>query len=177
MPVIAVVLLVLLGLVVLIPVSIVQRFRMGTARRQGRHWVATINLVGAVASVLALFVVALITNRWVPETFAYTVAGFALGGAIGALGTGLTRWEDGGRHLHYTPNRWLVLAVTLVVAVRLVYGFWRTWEAWHLSIERGALVAASGVAGSTSAGAVVLGYYLVFWSGVRHRVRRHRQRK
>lgn len=171
------VLLVLVGLVVLIPVSIVQRFRMGTARRQARHWVATVNLVGAVASVMALFVAALITNRWVPATFAYTVGGFALGCVLGALGTGLTRWEDGGRHVHYTPNRWLVLIITLAVALRLVYGFWRTWEAWRLSIEHGALVAASGAAGSMSAGAVVLGYYLVFWSGVRRRVRRLHHRK
>jgi hypothetical protein len=33
-------------------------------------------------------------------------------------------------------------------------------------------VAASGVATSMSAGAIVLGYYLVYWVGVRRRLRR-----
>lgn len=32
---------------------------------------------------------------------------------------------------------------------------------------------AAGVAGSMAAGAVVLGYYLVYWIGVRRRYRRH----
>jgi hypothetical protein len=35
-----------------------------------------------------------------------------------------------------------------------------------------AWVAASGAAASMSAGAVVLGYYLVYWAGVRRRLRR-----
>jgi hypothetical protein len=32
---------------------------------------------------------------------------------------------------------------------------------------------AAGVAGSMAAGAVVIGYYLVYWLGVRRRWRRH----
>jgi TRAP-type C4-dicarboxylate transport system permease small subunit len=75
--------------------------------------------------------------------------------------------------MKYTPNRWLVLAITLLVTARVLYGFWRGWEAWRASLESAAWVTASGVAGSLSAGAVVLGYYLVFWWGVRRRVRRH----
>jgi hypothetical protein len=171
-PVIAAVILLLLGVVILIPVSIIQRFRMGTARRQARRWVATLNLAGVVASLMVLLVAAVITNRWVPEALTYTVAGFAIGCCLGLLGTALTRWEDGGRHMHYTPNRWLVLIVTLVVALRVAYGIGRTWDAWRLSVGHGAWVAASGAAGSMSAGAVVLGYYVVFWSGVRRRIRR-----
>jgi hypothetical protein len=171
-PLIAAVVLLFLGIVVLIPLSIVQRFRMGTARRPARRWVATLNLFGVVASLMVLLVVALITSRWVPGALTYTAAGLAIGCCLGLLGTALTRWEDGGRHLHYKPNRWLVLLVTMVVAARVAYGFWRTWDAWRLSIGHGALVAASGAAASMSAGAVVLGYYAVFWSGVRRRIRR-----
>jgi len=35
------------------------------------------------------------------------------------------------------------------------------------------LVASFGVAGSLAAGAVVLGYYLSYWLGIRRRLRRH----
>jgi chromate transport protein ChrA len=73
--------------------------------------------------------------------------------------------------LHYTPNRWLVLAVTTVVAARVAYGFWRSWETWRASIETATFVVASGIAGSMSAGAVVLGYYFVYWIGIRRRCR------
>ena len=36
---------------------------------------------------------------------------------------------------------------------------------------------AAGVAGSMAAGAVVLGYYLTYWIGVRRRYRRHAARR
>ena len=173
MPVIAVVLLVLVALTVLIPLGIVQRFRMGTARRQARLWLVSINLAGFACSVAVLLVAALITTRWVPEAFTYTVAGLAVGCVLGVIGTALTRWEHGPRGLQYTPNRWVVLAVTVIVASRLAYGFWRSWDAWRTSVESMTWVAAAGVAGSMSAGAAVLGYYLVFWAGVRRRIRRH----
>jgi hypothetical protein len=168
--------LVVLGVVLLIPFSIIQRFRAGTARRQARRWVATINLGGAVASMMVLFAGAAIANWWVPSALTYTGAGFGFGCCLGALATALTRWEHGERHMHYTPNRWLVLIVTVIVALRLAYGFWRTWDAWRASVEHGGWVAASGAAGSMSAGAVVLGYYIVFWLGVRRRIRRREVR-
>ena len=172
MPILALVLLILVGILVLIPISIVQRFRMGRARRRARGWVATLNLIALAISMLSLLGAALITTRWVPQTLTYTLVGLGIGGCLGALGLVLTRWEDDGRHRHFTPNRWLVLVVTLVVALRLMYGLWRTWDAWYQSVEQGAWVAASGAAGSMSAGAVVLGYYVVFWWGVRRRVER-----
>jgi hypothetical protein len=172
-PVIALVLLVLLAVTMLIPLSIVQRFRMGTARRQARQWLVSINLVGFACSVAVLLIAALITNQWVPEAFMYTLAGLGVGCVLGAIGVALTRWESAGRTLQYTPNRWVVLTVTLIVALRLAYGFWRSWEAWRTSVESMTWVAAAGVAGSMSAGAAVLGYYLVFWAGVRRRLRSH----
>jgi hypothetical protein len=172
-PIIAAALLLLLAVVVIIPLGIIQRFRLGTARRRARRWLATINLVGVAASLAVLLIAALITTRWVPDTLTYTLTGLGLGCCLGILGIALTRWEERGGQLHYTPNRWLVLTVTLVVALRLAYGFWRTWDAWHQSLEHGAWVAASGAAGSMAAGALVLGYYVVFWSGVRRRVQRN----
>jgi hypothetical protein len=172
MPLIALAIVIVLAFIALIPFSIVQRFRMGTARRQARGWVAALNLV-AIAISLALFLAgALITTQWIPGAFTYTLLGLAVGGMLGLIGTALTRWEYIGGGVQYTPNRWLVLAITLAVTARVSYGLWRGWEAWRASVESMAWVAASGVAGSMSAGAVVLGYYLIFWMGVRRRVRR-----
>jgi hypothetical protein len=176
-PVIAVVLFVLLGVTVLIPISIIQRFRMGTARRPARRWVATLNLFGVIASVVLLLVAALITSRWAPEAFRYTLVGLTVGSVLGGLGIVLTRWEYRDAQLQYTPNRWLVLMVTMAVALRMAYGFYRGWEAWRTSLESMTWVAASGVAGSMAAGAAVLGYYLVFWAGIRRRIRRAASRR
>ena len=172
MPLIVLAMLVVLAVIALIPFSIVQRFRRGTARRRARGWVATLNLV-AIAISIALFLIgALITSQWIPEALTYTLTGLAAGCVLGLLGLALTRWEFSAGRIDYTPNRWLVLAVTLLVAGRVFYGFWRSWEAWRASAESMTWIAASGVAGSMSAGAVVLGYYLIFWTGVRRRMRR-----
>ncbi len=171
MPLIALAIVIVLALIAIIPISIVQRFRMGTARRQARRWVATLNLAALTISVALFLVGSLVTSQWVPDAFTYTLLGLSMGAVLGVAGTMLTRWEHttGGR-VHYTPNRWLVLAITLLVTARVLYGFWRGWEAWRASVESMTWVAASGVAGSVSAGAVVLGYYLVFWMGVRRRI-------
>lgn len=176
MPLLALAILVILLVLALIPLSIIQRFRVGTSRRQARGWVAMLNLIAVVFSAVLFLVGAFITSRWIPEALTYTLAGFGAGCVLGLLGVALTRWEYAGSRLQYTPNRWLVLTITVVVAARVLYGFWRTWVAWRASVETLAWVAASGVAASMSAGAVVLGYYLIFWTGVRLRIRRHEAR-
>jgi hypothetical protein len=81
----------------------------------------------------------------------------------------LTRWERDGPSLFYTPSRLLILAVTLVVTVRIAYGFWRGWHAWRAAQEGGSWIAAIGIPGSLAVGGVVIGYYLVYWAGVRSR--------
>lgn len=171
MPLLALPLILVLLIVALIPISLVQRFRMGTARRQARRWVTTINLVGLTLSVVLVLTSALLIRTWVPEALTYTLAGLAAGAVLGVAGLALTRWETAGGRLQYTPNRWLVLALTLLVSVRVCYGLWRTWEAWRAAVETMTIVAASGIATSMSAGAVVLGYYLVYWTGVRRKIR------
>ena len=173
MPLIALAIFIVLAFIAVIPISIIQRFRMGTARRTARRWVATLNLTAVALSVVLFLVGTLITSRWIPEVRTYTLYGLAGGGVLGLLGTALTRWEYVGGSMKYTPNRWLVLAITMLVTARVLYGFWRGWEAWRASLESAAWVTASGLAGSMSAGAVVLGYYLIFWLGVRRRIRRY----
>ena len=172
MPLIALAMLVVLLVIALIPISIVQRFRAGTARRPARTWVATLNLVVVTLSLIVFIGGAAVTGLWVPEALRYTLTGIGVGGVLGAVGVALTRWETVNGRWHYTPNRLLVLAITVVVAARVFYGFWRMGDAWRGSADGMAWVASSGLAASMSAGAVVLGYYLVFWAGIRYRISR-----
>ncbi|HXY38696.1 MAG TPA: hypothetical protein VEQ10_03455 [Vicinamibacteria bacterium] len=67
-----------------------------------------------------------------------------------------------------TARRQLVM---LVVVARVLFGFWRAFHLWQATGAH-AWVVATGAAESLAAGAVVLGYYLVYWTGVRWRVRR-----
>ena len=173
--VIGVGLLVMLAFIALLPLALVQRYRTGTSRQLARGWLATINLVGIAISVMFFLTGAALTNIWVPYALRYTVGGLACGCLLGVMGLALTRWEPSSRALHYTPNRWLVLAITLVVTARVLYGFWRGWQAWHSAIDGGSWVVASGAAGALAAGALVLGYYLTFWTGVRRKLSRHRR--
>ena len=179
MPLLAVVgvlLLLVLVPVFLMPLSIVLRYRASTARRLARGWVATINLVGLAISVALFLTTAALTSIWVPRAFSYSLLGLLAGCALGGLGLWWSRWESTPQALHYTPNRALVLAITLMVTARMAYGFWRGWHAWQTTPDDASWLAASGAAGSMGAGAVVLGYYFMFWAGVWRRQRKHRQR-
>jgi hypothetical protein len=171
-PLIALALIILLAVIALIPLSIIGRFRMATMRRPARGWIVTINVVGLAVSVGMFLLSATIVSRWVADALTYTLVGLTAGCLLGFLATKLIRWETLRGRLYYTPNKWLGLAVTLVVTARILYGFWRSWRAWQSAISHTEWIAASGVAGSMAAGAVVLGYYLIFWAGVRGHIRR-----
>lgn len=158
----------------LLPFSLFQRYRVGSARRPARGWFITLNLIAIVISTILYLFAAAVTNAWVADTFFYSVVGLAAGAVLGMLGLALTRWEITPRSFHFTPNRWLVLVVTLLVTTRVVYGFWRSWHAWSAGLH--AWSAAFGVAASMGAGAVVLGYYLAYWLGVRRRLTVHQAR-
>jgi hypothetical protein len=170
-PLLFVLLLIPLLVVVLIPASLVGRIRRGTMRRQARGWVVTANTVGITFSTALFLTGALITSRWVPDVLRYSLAGLGVGAVLGLIGFALTQWESSRGVHHYTPNRWLVLTITLVVAARIAYGAWRTWAAWQAGVAHTAAVAASGIAMSLAAGGVVLGYYLIYWIAVRRRLR------
>ena len=177
MPLIALALVVLIPLAFILatPLMIVQRFRMGTARRPGRGWVATLNVLAVLFSVGVFVVAAAITTFWIPRAFEYSLLGLAAGGLLGLAGLALTRWERTPAALHYTPNRWLVLLITIAVAARLLYGFARAWNAWNADAAGTSWIAAAGIAQSMGVGAAVLGYYAVYAIGVWWRVRRHRR--
>ena len=163
-------------LAVLVPFSIVQRYRAGTARRQARGWLAATNVFSLLISAGLFLVSAGFTSFWVPHVLAFSFVGMLAGCLLGAAGLALTRWEVSHPALHFTPNRWLVLSITVAVAARIAFGFWRGWHAWHTAPNATTWLATAGLAGSMGAGALVLGYYLSFWIGVWLRVRRHQRR-
>ena len=158
--------------VVMLPFALVFRYRYGTRRRRARVWVATINAVSLAISATIFMISAAITTRWVPYSFSSAAFGLACGAILGLLGLLLTRWERDGAWLFYTPSRLLVLGVTLVVTARIAYGFWRGWHTWRAAQDGTSWIAAIGIPGSLAAGAVVVGYYLVYWAGVRSRAAR-----
>jgi hypothetical protein len=166
-------LVVVLAAIALIPVTLVRRYHVATSRQRARGWLAAVNLVGlALSSMLFLFGAA-VTSLWVPGAFTHSVAGLAAGCVLGIVGLGLTRWEPVPGGLYYTPNRPLVLGITLVVTARVLYGFWRAWESWRAGLSDGSWYVTAGVAGSMGAGAIVLGYYVAYWLGVRRRLSPH----
>jgi hypothetical protein len=170
MPILAALLFVI-ALVLSLPLLLVLRYRAGTMRRRARKWSATLNLGSLVLSVVLFLWVAAMTTLWVPKTFIYSLTGLLGGSLLGLLGLTLTRWEKTSHTLHYTPNRWLVLCVTLAVTARLLYGLWRVWHAWRNAGGNDSWLASAGVAGSMAVGAIVLGYYLTYWAGLRWRLR------
>src|SRR5262245_42481156 len=122
----AIVLLLLpLALVALMPVVLIQRYRLGRSRRLARPWLASLNVVAMTASASMFLVSAALVNLWVSSSFVFATIGMAAGALLGLVGVWISRWESTRHALHYTPNRWLVLGVTLLVTARMLYSFTR----------------------------------------------------
>jgi hypothetical protein len=174
-PILALLLLAVL-FVAATPFVLIIRFRLGIARRPARRWIATINVFSLLVSAALFLWVAALTNSWVPNAFRYSLVGLVAGVLLGMLGLSLTRWEPTDRALYYTPNRWLVLLITIAVTTRLLFGLWRIWHAWRTTGYDGSWLASAGIPGSMAVGALVLGYYLAYFVGVRWRLPANRRR-
>ena len=170
MPLLLLVLLLPLIVIALMPLILIQRYRVGTARKMARRWMATFNVWVMAFSAVCFLAGAAVTQVWVANALTGAVAGVVLGSALGIAGLALTRWESTPASLHYTPNRWLVLIVTVVVSARVLYGLWRSWMAAEAGIYGTPMVMAFGIPESLAAGGVVIGYYVVYTFGVRSRV-------
>jgi hypothetical protein len=176
MPLLLLVLLLPLVVLALMPLILIQRYRVGTARRMARPWLASFNLVMMALSGTCFLAGAAVTTAWVPNAFAGAAAGVALGAGLGIVGVLLTRWEPTAATLHYTPNRWLVLALTSVVSARVLYGLWRSWTVAQAGVYGTPLMLAFGIPESLGAGGMVIGYYLAYGWGVRRRIRTWQKR-
>jgi hypothetical protein len=171
---------VLLALAGVVLLSLALRYRAGTARRQARSWVASLNVWATSFSAVFFLSFTLLLSFWVGSAFRFALIGMSTGGILGLLGLALTRWEGRPEGLFYTPNRWLAVLVTLAIAARFIYGW---WHATHFGSsapgDRHWLITASGTQLSVAVAAGLIGYYLVYSIGVRLRMelwdQRHRR--
>ena len=172
MPLILLVVLVPLLVIALTPVILIQRYRAGTSRRAARRWMVMLAVVSTGLSAVFLLLSSAFTNIWVGDAVGDTALGLAAGCVLGLVGLVVTKWEATPRSLHYTPNRWMVLVITLLIAGRVLFGFYRAGMAAGSGMTGGEVVTAFGVAESLGAAGLVIGYYLAYNTGVIWRMRR-----
>jgi fucose 4-O-acetylase-like acetyltransferase len=170
----ALLLFVLLAFAGVILLSLALRYRAGTARRQSRRWVATMNVWVTSFSAALFLCFTFLISFWLGPTLRFALAGMTVGAVLGLLGLILTRWESHPEGLFYTPSRWLALLVMLAIGARLAYSWWHTT---HPSASGGQhwVLSASGTQLSVAVAAGLIGYYLVYAIGVRIRIARHEQ--
>ena len=172
MPVLLLVPLIVLVVValwaLLLPVSLWARYRTGRARRRAQGWVIRANAWLLVASCALYLLSAWIASHWAAPALRDAAVGGLAGIGIGIVGLWLTRFERDDTGYFFTPNRWLVLALTVLVAARIVVGLWfvlhpvaaMPGDAW---LQAGSLFGVGGV---------LLGYYLAYTWGLRARLPR-----
>jgi hypothetical protein len=149
----------------LLPVSLWARYRAGRARRRAQGWVIRANawLLGVSCALYLLS--AWIASNWVGHALRDAALGGLAGIGVGIVGLWLTRFEHDDAGFHFTPNRWLVLALTMLVAARIAAGLWLAWR------SSGAPTTAWLQAGSLfGVGGLLLGYYLAYTWGLRARL-------
>ena len=157
--------------------SLALRYRAGTARRQGRLWVASLNVWMTSLSVVFFLSFTFLISFWLGTAFRFSLIGMCFGALLGLLGLAMTRWESQREGLFYTPSRWLALLVTLAIAARFVYGWWRATHSGSTAPdEQHWLMTASGTELSLAVAAGLLAYYLVYSIGVRVLLTRHEHR-
>ncbi len=154
----------------LLPVLLLQRYRLGRARQRAIGWVVGANAWLLLVSAGFLLAGAWLGQRWIADALPFAAAGLAAGIPLGLLGVRLAAFEFTTKGLFHTPNRWLVLLLTLAVAARIALGLWQGWlhlrsggEVHGLLAEQGSLFAL---------GALLLGYYLAYAWGLRRALRK-----
>ncbi len=153
-----------------VPLSLWQRYRQGHKRRRAFGWLVQLNAWMLLLTLPGFLAAAWLGSIWSADALRDAAIGLLTGALLGLLGLWLTRFERLQGALHYTPNRWLVLALTVLVALRIVLGAWWAWHrasggqveasSWQQLMEAGGLWAVGGV---------LLGYALAYAWGLRHR--------
>jgi len=174
---VALLICVLLAFAGVVLLSLALRYRAGTARRQGRRWVATMNVWLTSFSAVFFMFLTTVMSFWFGRVLQFALAGIAIGALLGLLGLAITRWETEPEGLFYTPSRWLALIITFAIVGRFAYGWWHATQ--HVSSVAGEqhwLMSASATHLSFAVAAGFIGYYLVYAIGVRLRIAHHERR-
>ena len=164
--------LVLLGLwLLLLPLSLWQRYRFGKARRRAWPWLVRLNSRLLLVSAAVFLASMALTGYWWPGALAWAAGGLASGLLVGLLGLWLCRFERMPAGLFYTPNAWLMLALILLVTARIAMGFVELWRYWQGN-QSLSLVPVLDHASLFAVAGVLIGYYLVFNWGLRGKLPR-----
>jgi MFS family permease len=164
----ALLLFVLFALAGLILLSLALRYRAGTARRRARPWAASLNMWLTSFSTVFFLFFTLLLSFWIGSAFRFALIGLGCGGILALLGLALTRWERRPEGLFYTPNRWLAVIITLAIAARFIYGWWRaTHSGGSAAADQHWIFSTSATQLSLAVAAGLIGYYLVYSIGVR----------
>lgn len=164
------------ALALLWPVGLWLRFRSGSARRRAIAWVAGSNAVLLALSAGLFGLASALAGAWVDGALLNALGGLAAGVVLAQAGLRATRFEFAAGALHYTPNRALVLALTLLVAVRALLAVWQLWRRWHGEAPDPDAAAwwrlATDPAGLFAAAGLLLGYHAAYARGLGARIRR-----
>jgi len=173
----ALLLFVLLALAGVVLLSLALRYRAGTARRQARRWVASLNVWMTSFSAIFFLSFTLLLSFWVGSAFRFSLIGMGVGGILGLLGLAVTRWESRPEGLFYTPSRWLAFLIIFAIAARVMHGWWHATHSGSAPGDKHWLITASSTQLSLAVAAGLIGYYLVYSIGVRLRLRWYEQRR
>lgn len=153
----------------LLPLLLWQRYRLGRARQRAVGWVVGTNAWLLALSAVAFLAGAWLGQRWIPAAGTLALAGLGGGVLLGMLGSALAHLEVTPQGTFHTPNRWLVLLLTGLVAARIALALWQAWlhlradQPVHgLLAEQGSLFGLAGL---------LLGYYLAYAWGLRRALR------
>ena len=170
-------LFVLLAFAGVILLSLALRYRAGTARWRARRWVASLNVWLTTFSAVFFLSFTVLLSFWIESAFRFALIGMVFGGILGLLGLALTRWENRPEGLFYTPSRWLAVIITLAIAARFVYGWWRaTHSVSSGSGDQHWILSASATQLSLALAAGLIAFYLIYSIGVRLQLARHDRR-
>lgn len=133
MPILLLPLLMVALLILLVPLTLWQRWRLGKARKRAVRWQATLHAWLLLLSTVLFVAGAWLGKLWTPDAFVAALAGLGAGVLLGLPGACLARFEvDDRNRLHYTPHAGLVAALLLVVVLRIALGMWQAMAAIHL---------------------------------------------
>ena len=148
----------------LLPLALRQRYRRGHARRRAVPWALRVNAWLLTAAAALFLLSAAVMAVWIDGAVLYAACGLGIGVVVGIVGLWLTPFQAEPAGLYYAPNRWLVLALTLLVATRIVYGLWHAAQLWRGGAGHAAWLAGQG--SLLAIGGLLLGYYLAYTCGV-----------
>ena len=167
-------LIILILWMILLPLSLIQRYRTGKSRHRVRPLLLKFNSWTLVISAFVFLFSAWIGHYWFANALMYASIGLIAGLLLGCVGLALTRYEVREQTLYYTPNRFLLLGLLLMIVLRLGLGVWRM-----LSLAAGADNAAdmqySFLADHANLylfGGIILGHYVMYMWGIRGKLRK-----